>query len=71
VHTQFRAYRGPALDLKPLILARMRERKPFPVWTPVDFLDFGPRAAVDKALQRLAQSSDIRRIDCGLYDGPQ
>jgi hypothetical protein len=63
-------HRGPALDLKILILARMRPRKPFLVWTPVDFLDLGPRAAVDKALQRLAQSNDIRRIDRGLYDVP-
>lgn len=67
---QTRAHRGPALDLKTLILDRMRARKPFPVWTPVDFLDLGPRAAVDKALQRLAQSNDIRRIDRGLYDVP-
>src|SRR4029077_1171558 len=67
---QPRAHRGPALDLKTLILDRMRARKPFHVWTPVDFVDFGPRAAVDKALQRLAQSNDIRRIDRGLYDVP-
>jgi hypothetical protein len=40
------------------------------VWTPVDFLDLGPRAAVDKALQRLAKSNEIRRIDRGLYDLP-
>ena len=63
-------HRGPALDLKILILARMRPRKPFLVWTPVDFLDLGPRADVDKALQRLAQSNDIRRIDRRLYDVP-
>lgn len=67
---QPRAHRGPALDLKTRILDRMRARKPFLVWTPVDFLDLGPRAGVDKALQRLAQSSDIRRIDRGLYDVP-
>jgi len=63
-------HRGPALDLKTHILDRMRARRPFLVWTPVDFLDLGPRAGVDKALQRLAQSSDIRRIDRGLYDVP-
>jgi hypothetical protein len=28
--------------------------KAIPVWTPVDFLDLGARAGVDKALQRLA-----------------
>jgi hypothetical protein len=67
---QTKPHRGPALDLKTLILDRMRARKPFPVWTPVDFLDLGPRASVDKALQRLARSNDIRRIDRGLYDAP-
>lgn len=36
----------------------------------MDFLDLGPRAAVDKALQRLARSNDICRIDRGLYDVP-
>src|ERR1035438_6670918 len=62
--------RGSALDLKHWILRRMRARKPFQVWTPVDFLDLGARAGVDKALQRLAQSNDIRRIERGLYDVP-
>jgi hypothetical protein len=62
--------RGPALDLKARVLARMQARKPFPVWTPVDFLDLGPRAGIDKALQRLAKSNEIRRIDRGLYDIP-
>lgn len=62
--------RGPALDLKARILARMQARKPFHVWTPVDLLDLGPRAGIDKALQRLAKSNDIRRIDRGLYDVP-
>ena len=63
-------HRGPALDLKTRILDRMRARGPFLVWTPVDFSDLGARAGVDKALQRLATSNDIRRIDRGLYDLP-
>src|SRR5260370_33375540 len=63
-------HRGPALDLKTHLLDRIRARQPFLVWTPVDFLDVGPRAGVDKALQRLAQSSDIRRIARALYDVP-
>jgi len=67
---QIKAHRGPALDLKTQILDRMRARKPFLAWTPVDFLDLGARAGVDKALQRLSQSHDIRRIDRGLYDVP-
>jgi hypothetical protein len=41
------------------------------VWTPVDFLDLGPRAAVDKALQRLAAQETVTRIDRGLYYFPR
>ena len=40
------------------------------VWTPVDFVDLGRREAVDKALQRLAKSGKLRRIERGLYDRP-
>src|ERR1039457_269937 len=60
-------HRGPALDLRALILDRMSSTG---VWTPNDFLDMGSRAAVDKVLQRLATSNTIRRIDRGLYDVP-
>jgi hypothetical protein len=67
---QTRTRRGPALDLKTRILGRMRAQRPFLVWTPVDFLDLAARAGVDKAIQRLAKSNDIRRIDRGLYDMP-
>lgn len=38
------------------------------VWTPVDFLDLGPRATVDKILQRLVRKGELRRIGRGLYD---
>jgi hypothetical protein len=62
--------RGSALDLRARILRRMRRQRPFVVWTPVDFLNLGARAAVDKALQRLVNSGEIRRIDRGLYDVP-
>src|ERR1700704_6100565 len=62
--------RGPNLDLKRGILDRMKRDKSIRVWTPNDFLDFASRSATDKALQRLALSSDIRRIDRGLYDVP-
>lgn len=40
-------------------------------WIPTDFADLGGRAAVDKALQRLAASGELRRIDRGLYDRPR
>ena len=41
------------------------------VWTASDFLDLGSRAAADKALQRLVASGELRRVERGLYDGPQ
>ncbi len=36
-----------------------------------DFLDFGHRDAVSKALQRLEAARKLRRIDPGLYDRPR
>lgn len=62
--------RGPSLDARSTVLGRIAAN-PAKVWTPVDFLDLGPRAAVDKALQRLATAGMIRRIDRGLYDVPR
>ena len=62
--------RGQALDLKRGILDRIHAQ-PGRVWTPVDFLDLGPRAAVDKALQRLAAQKTVTRIDRGLYYFPR
>jgi hypothetical protein len=62
--------RGPSLDLRRGILDRIKRDKSIQVWTPNDFLDLGSRAAIDKALQRLANSRYIRRIDRGLYDVP-
>lgn len=63
--------RGPSLNLKPQIIGRLARHQPSQVWTPMDFLDLGPRDAVDKALQRLATSGTLRRIDWGLYDQPR
>jgi hypothetical protein len=51
------------------ILAQV-DAQPGAVWTPVDFLNLGPRTAVDKALQRMAAAGDLRRIARGLYDKP-
>ncbi len=62
--------RGPGLDLKTAIAKRMADQAPFGVWTPVDFIDLGPRDAVDQALHRLTRAGDIRRISRGLYDKP-
>lgn len=51
------------------ILTRLRARRgPVPTR---DFLDLGNRAAVDKALSRLARTGKIRRIRRGLYDLPR
>jgi hypothetical protein len=63
--------RGPALDLKSTILARMDRQAPFGVWTPSDFVDAGPRDAVDQALHRLVKDKAIRRLIRGLYDWPR
>lgn len=62
--------RGPSLALQSRILDRVTST-PGAVWTPIDFLDLGPRAAVDKALQRLAAAGNLRRVDRGLYDKPR
>jgi len=62
--------RGPALDLRNRILDRIKS-KAGQVWTPVDFLDLGPRAAVDKTLQRLVRARTLTRVDRGLYHLPR
>ncbi len=63
--------RGPDLDLKPMISAKIAAGGAGGVWTPIDFLDLGPRTAIDKTLQRLVAAGDLRRIDRGLYDQPR
>lgn len=62
--------RGLGLDLKATIVERMASRAPFGVWTPSDFVDLGPREAIDQVLHRLTRSGAIRRITRGLYDKP-
>ena len=58
--------RGPALALRAQVDSRV-SAQPGKVWTPVDFLDLGPRAAVDKSLQRLTADGKLSRLDRGLY----
>jgi hypothetical protein len=53
------------------IAARVHDAPPGRVWTPVDFLDLGNRAHVDKVLQRMVRAGTLRRIDRGLYDAPR
>jgi hypothetical protein len=61
---------APTPRLKTLILDRVGQGVTRAVWTPTDFLDLGGRDAVDKTLQRLVKSGELRRIDRGLYDRP-
>ena len=56
--------------LKSKLLNRIQS-DPTLVWKPGDFVDLSTRAAVDKALQRLAVGGEIRRIDRGLCDFPR
>lgn len=63
--------RGPNLNLKSQISHRLAGHQPGYVYTPVDFLDLAPRDAIDKALQRLVATGDLRRVDRGLYDKPR
>ncbi len=53
------------------MLARIKQRGFGWVFSATDFLDLGSRAAVDKALSRMAAASSIRRLSRGLYDLPQ
>lgn len=61
---------SPPSSLRQTVLDRFRSGPPQKVWTPADFLDAGTRDAVDKVLQRLVMSDEIRRIERGLYDRP-
>ncbi len=53
------------------MLARIRQRGAGWVFSPSDFLHFGSRHAVDKALSRMATKGSIRRLARGLYDYPR
>jgi hypothetical protein len=57
-----------ASGLRAAILERIRVDKPRKVWTPTDFVDLASRDAVDKTLQRLTNTQNLRRIGRGLYD---
>ena len=57
-------------SLRSRLLARIAT-EPDDVWVPNDFSDLGNRPAIDKTLQRLVASGDLRRIDRGLYDRPR
>lgn len=52
------------------ILSRISAGKSPHVWIPEDFVDLGPRTAIDKAMSRLTATNQLRRIARGLYDKP-
>lgn len=54
--------------LKSAILDQIQAAGTGQVWVPSDFAALGTRAAVDKTLQRMVASGELRRIDRGLYD---
>jgi len=53
------------------ILKRIRQKGMGYVFTPADFLDLGPRNAIDLALSRSARAGTIRKLARGLYDYPR
>ena len=64
-------YKYRMRDLRQTVAVRIAKAPGDQVWTPVDFLDLGSRAAVDKVLQRLVQQGQLQRIDRGLYNVPR
>lgn len=71
MHPWFSVEGQPASDLKLMILTRIADGDVGSAWTAADFLDLGTRDAVDKVLQRLVTTNQLRRIDRGLYDTPR
>jgi hypothetical protein len=57
-------------DLKSAIESVLKAGGAGHVWVPTDFAALGSRDAVDKTLQRMVRSGELRRIDRGLYDRP-
>jgi Family of unknown function (DUF6088) len=57
-------------ELKTRVLQQILDARGNEVWTASDFTALGSRSAIDKVLQRLVATGDLRRIDRGLYDQP-
>jgi len=57
-------------ELKSRVLEQISNTPSTGVWTANDFASLGTRSAIDKVLQRLLRTGDLRRIDWGLYDRP-
>jgi hypothetical protein len=58
-------------DLKTQVLIQILDSPQNLVWTASDFAALGGRSALDKVLQRLVATRELRRIDRGLYDRPR
>ena len=57
-------------ELKAHLLQQILKASGNEVWTANDFTALGSRSAIDKVLQRLIATGELRRIDRGLYDRP-
>ncbi|RKE26091.1 hypothetical protein B0G76_7686 [Paraburkholderia sp. BL23I1N1] len=57
-------------DIGTQIISIISAAAPGSVWVPADFAHLGSRDVIDKTLQRLVSSGQLRRIDRGLYDLP-
>lgn len=57
-------------ELKTHLLQQILKTSENEVWTADDFTALGNRSAIDKVLQRLVATGELRRIDRGLYDRP-
>jgi hypothetical protein len=57
-------------ELKTHLLEQILKAPGDEVWTANDFAALGSRSAIDKVLQRLVATGELRRIDRGLYDRP-
>lgn len=60
-----------ATNIQNRICYRIRGKGRGWLFSAKDFLDFGTRNAVDKALSRLSDAGMIRRLSRGLYDYPK
>jgi hypothetical protein len=57
-------------ELKTHLLEQILQAPENEVWTANDFTALGSRSAIDKVLQRLVATGQLRRVDRGLYDRP-
>lgn len=62
---------SPPSSVDAAIRTELKAAEPGKVFSPVDFLHLGSRAAVDKVLSRLTAAGELRRVARGLYDVPR